>query len=84
MRAMASQVTSLTIISSVYSGADHRKLQSSASLAFVRGIQRWSEFPSQKANDVENVAIITSLCGSTSAQYWYNGQTLIWHFAATC
>ena len=26
----------------VYSGADHRRHQSSASLAFVRGIQRWS------------------------------------------
>ena len=36
---MASQITSLTIVySSVYSGADQRKHQSSASLAFVRGI----------------------------------------------
>ena len=39
---MASQITSLTIVvSTVYSGADHRKHQSSASLAFVRGIHRW-------------------------------------------
>ena len=38
---MASQITSLTIIySTVYSGADQRKHQSSASLAFVRGIHR--------------------------------------------
>ena len=38
---MASQITSLTIVySSVYSGADQRKHQSSVSLAFVRGIQR--------------------------------------------
>ena len=38
---MASQITSLTIIySSVYPGADHRKYQSSASLAFVREIHR--------------------------------------------
>ena len=35
---MASQITSLTIVSSIYSGADQRKHQSSASLAFVRGI----------------------------------------------
>ena len=35
---MASQITSLT---SVYSGAEQRKHQSSASLAFVRGIHRW-------------------------------------------
>ena len=41
MGAMASQITSLTIVySTVYSGADQRKLQSSASLAFVRGIHR--------------------------------------------
>ena len=39
---MASQITSLAIVySTVYSGADQRKHQSSASLAFVRGIQRW-------------------------------------------
>ena len=39
--AMASQITSFTIVySTVYSGADQRKHQSSASLAFVRGIHR--------------------------------------------
>ena len=38
---MASQITSLAIVySTVYSGADQRKHQSSASLAFVRGIHR--------------------------------------------
>ena len=38
---MASQITSLTIVySTVNSGADQRKHQSSASLAFVRGIHR--------------------------------------------
>ena len=42
MSAMASQLTSLTIVYSiVYSGADQIKHQSSASLAFVRGIHRW-------------------------------------------
>ena len=42
MSAMAFQITSLTIVySTVYSGADQRKHQSSASLAFVRGIHRW-------------------------------------------
>ena len=41
--AMAYQITSLTIVySAVYSGADQRKHQSSASLAFVRGIHRWA------------------------------------------
>ena len=39
MGTIASQITSLTIVySTVYSDADQRKYQSSASLAFVRGI----------------------------------------------
>ena len=42
MGAMACQITSLSLVySNVYSGADQRKHQSSASLAFVRGIHRW-------------------------------------------
>ena len=41
MGAIASQITSLTIVYSiVYSDADQRKHQSSAPLAFVRGIHR--------------------------------------------
>ena len=41
MNAMVSQITSLTIVySTAYLGADQRKHQSSASLAFVRGIHR--------------------------------------------
>ena len=42
MGAMASQITGLTIVySTVYSGADQGKHESSASLAFGRGIHRW-------------------------------------------
>ena len=42
MDTMASQITSLAIVYSiVYSGADQRKHQSSASLAFVGGIHWW-------------------------------------------
>ena len=41
MGSIASQITSITVVySSVYSGADQRKHQSSASLAFMRGIHR--------------------------------------------
>ena len=41
MSAVASQITSLTnVYSTVYSGTDERKHQSSASLAFVMGIHR--------------------------------------------
>ena len=42
MGAVASQITSLTIVCSiVYSGAVQRKHQSSALLAFVRGLHQW-------------------------------------------
>ena len=43
MSTMESRITSLTILySTIYSGANQRKHQSSASLAFVRGIHRSS------------------------------------------
>ena len=67
MRMMASQFTSLAIVYSiVYSGVDQWKHQSSASLAFVRGIHRrpvnslpsvTGEFPAQRASNAENVSI---------------------------
>ena len=42
MSAMASQITDVSIVySTISSGADQRKHESSASLAFVRGIHRW-------------------------------------------
>ena len=42
MSAMASQITGISIVySTVCSGLDQRKHQSSASLAFVRGSDRW-------------------------------------------
>ena len=42
MSAMASQITSLTIVyATIYLGADQRKHQSPASLDFVRGIHLW-------------------------------------------
>ena len=50
MGAVASQITSLTIVySTVYSDADQRKHQSSASLT--------GEFPAQMASNAENVSI---------------------------
>ena len=42
MSAMESQITGISIVCSIVcSGVDQRKHQSSASLAFVRGIHRW-------------------------------------------
>ena len=53
MDTIAPQITSLMIVySTVYSGADQRKHQSSASLAFVWGIHRW-----QRASNAEKVSI---------------------------
>ena len=59
MTTMASQITSLTIVySTVYSDADQRKHQSSASPVFVWGIH-WEpgEFPAQMTSNAENVSI---------------------------
>ena len=49
MGAMASQITSLTIVySTIYPGAEQRKKQSSAPLAIVQGIPRWPVNSPQK------------------------------------
>ena len=49
MSVMASQITGVSIVySTVCSGADQRKHQSSASLALVRGIHRWPMNSSHK------------------------------------
>ena len=51
MGTMVSQITSLTIVySTVYSGADQRKHQSSSSLASVT-----DEIPAQRVSNAENV-----------------------------
>ena len=56
--AKASQITSLTIVySTVHSGANQRKHQSSASLAFVWSSSVAGEFPAQIASNAENVSI---------------------------
>ena len=49
LSAIASQITGVSIVyPTVCSGADQRKLRSSASLAFVKGIYRWLlNFPHQ-------------------------------------
>ena len=53
--AKAPQISGLMVIfSTVYSDADQRKYQSSASLAFVRGIHRWPVYdPQKKASNAE-------------------------------
>ena len=49
MRAMTSQITDVSVVfSTVCSGSDQRKYQSSTSLVFVRGIHRWPVDPPHK------------------------------------
>ena len=59
MGAMASQITSLSIVCSTVSlGADQRKHQNSASLAFVRGYHQWLvNSPHKGSSNAENVFI---------------------------
>ena len=74
MGSMASQITSLTIVySTVYSAADQRKHQSSASLAFVRGIHRGpGNSHAQMASNVENVSI------------WWHHHAFYWQYISEC
>ena len=67
---MASQISSLAIVySTVYSDADKRKHQSSASLAFVREIHRWPvntphKWPvTRKMFPFNDVIMIAMTCG---------------------
>ena len=58
MSAMAPQITGLVVLfSAVYSDADQRKYQSSASLAFVRGIHRWPVYEPQKGEQRGKISI---------------------------
>ena len=64
---VASQITSLTIIyTTVYSGTDQRKHQSSASLAFARGIHRWPVNSPHKGQ-WRGALMFSSICA------WING-----------
>ena len=72
MGAIASQITNLTIAySTVYSDADQTKHQSSASLAFVRGIHRGPvNFPhkwpvTRKMFPFDDVIMLTATCAVT-------------------
>ena len=58
MTMMASQITSLTVVySTVYSDADQRRHQSSASLAWCGEFTGTGEFPVQRASFAKNVSI---------------------------
>ena len=81
MSAMASQITSFTIVySSVYSGTDERKHQSSASLAFVKEILWWPVNCSHKGPvtrkmfPFDDAIMINARYGNALPQIWH-----FWH-----
>ena len=80
MGTTVSQITSLTIVySTVYSGADQRKHQSYASMAFVRGIHRWPV--TSPHNNAENISIRwrhhdSQTVGHKLALLIYSGQSV--------
>ena len=71
MGAIESQITSLTIVySTVYSDPDQRKHQSSASLAFVRGIHRGPvNSPHKWSVTRKMIHLMTSSCRTASTQF---------------
>ena len=85
MTTMASQITSLTVVySTVYSDADQRKHQSSASLAFVWGIHRDRWIPRTKGQlRGKCFHLMTSSCAYSSsikvgiASYQYDSNNQI-------
>ena len=81
MSAMASQITRLTIVYSiVYSSANQRKHQSSASLAFVWGNSPVTgEFPAQMASNSGNISIWWRHHDLNYAS-WYTNDTKTFHF----
>ena len=78
MGAIASQITSLKIVYSIlYSSADQRKHQSSASLAFVRGSHRGPvnsphKWPvTRKMFPIDDVNMTLQICKDVNWMEWY-------------
>ena len=83
MSTMVSQITSLTIVySTVYSDADQRIHQSSTSLAFVWGINRWPvNSPAQMASNAKkSFHLMTSSCKSKMVIAWLDRRYVRVHF----
>ena len=77
MGTMASQITSFAIVySTVYSGANQRKHQSPASLAFVRGIHRWPVNSLHKGPVTRQM--MKSSCWKADTQFWYDDMNNFW------
>ena len=89
MGPIASQITSLTIVySTVYSDADQWKYQSSASLAFVRGIHRGPvNSPHKTASNAEDVSIWWrhhDICVSKLGHHWFKQRAVAYSVPIYC
>ena len=75
MTTMASQITSISIVYlTVCSGPDQRKDQSSASLAFVRGIHRWPVNSSHKRPVTRKMVPFDDVI----MNHWWPTEAIIW------
>ena len=85
MGAMASQITSLTIVYlTVYLGPDERKQQSSASLAFVWGIHRWPvNSPHKWPVSQKCLHLMTSSCDEVGKPGTFTGHANNYYQPAT-
>ena len=74
MSTIASQFTSVSIVySTVCSGPDQRKHQSSASLAVVRGIHRWPVDSPHKGQQHGNCFHLITSSWTNFCLHWYGG-----------
>ena len=85
MGTMAHQITSLTIVySTVFSGADQRKHQSSVSLAFVWGLHRWPVNSPHKRPVTRKMFpfddVIMSPLRFMGKQWFYTRAWVLYHF----
>ena len=77
MGMMASQITSVMIVYSiVYLGADQRKHNSSASLAFVRGIHRWLVNSPHKGQVTQKMFPFDDVI-MTKRSHWVDSWTIV-------
>ena len=86
MSAMASQITSVSIVCpAVCSGADHRNPQSYASLAFVRGIDRWPvNFPHNGLVSRKIFPLDDVIMGVVIAGHWMTLHVIGWRHHGCC
>ena len=90
MSVMASQITGVSIVcSTVCSGSDQRKHQSSVSLAFVRGIHRSSVYSTQNGPETRKMfpfddAIITLKREPCAYSWWRHQMETLSALLAIC